>query len=94
MPEGKINMKKVSLYQNETTDINISMQVYFNQKDQLIFNGYEVIPEYLLLKVKTIEVSYLSEIYNHKMKKLSNIKKNILKIRQTLFLLLNKQKTE
>jgi hypothetical protein len=33
--------EKVSLFQLETADIKISMQLYFNQQNQLIFDGYD-----------------------------------------------------
>ncbi len=35
-------MERVILFDQETADIKISMQVYFNEKGQLIFHGYDI----------------------------------------------------
>ncbi|MDP3583483.1 MAG: hypothetical protein Q8S39_16220 [Ignavibacteria bacterium] len=35
-------MEKVTLFYLERPDIKISMQIYFNEKDQLYFDGYDV----------------------------------------------------
>lgn len=34
-------MERVTLYQFESNQIKISMQIYFNADDQLIFDGYD-----------------------------------------------------
>lgn len=34
-------MEKVTLFYLENSDIKISMQLYFNEKDQLYFDGYD-----------------------------------------------------
>lgn len=34
-------MEKVTLFYLERPDIKISMQIYFNEKDQLYFDGYD-----------------------------------------------------
>ena len=34
-------MEKVSLFYFENSNIKISMQIYFNEKDQLYFDGYD-----------------------------------------------------
>lgn len=34
-------MEKVTLFYLENADIKISMQLYFNEKDQLYFDGYD-----------------------------------------------------
>lgn len=34
-------MEKVSLYKFKSDQITISMEIYFNDKEQLIFNGYD-----------------------------------------------------
>lgn len=35
-------MEKVTLFNLERPDIKISMQIYFNEKDQLFFDGYDI----------------------------------------------------
>jgi len=35
-------MKKVTLYEFESPDIKISMEIYFNEKNELIFDGYDM----------------------------------------------------
>jgi len=35
-------MGKVTLFNLERSDIKISMQIYFNKKDQLYFDGYDI----------------------------------------------------
>jgi len=35
-------MEKITLYEFESPDIKISMQVYFNEKNELIFDGYDI----------------------------------------------------
>ena len=35
-------MEKVTLYYVEKPDIKISMEIYFNEKDQLYFEGYDI----------------------------------------------------
>jgi hypothetical protein len=35
-------MEKVTLFHLERSDIKISMQIYFNEKDQLYFDGYDI----------------------------------------------------
>ena len=35
-------MEKVTLFYLERPDIKISMQIYFNDKDQLYFDGYDI----------------------------------------------------
>lgn len=35
-------MEKVTLFYLERPDIKISMQIYFNEKDQLYFDGYDI----------------------------------------------------
>lgn len=35
-------MEKVTLYQFNSDHIRITIEIYFNEKDQLIFNGYDV----------------------------------------------------
>jgi hypothetical protein len=35
-------MKKVTLYKFKSDRIKVSMEIYFNEKDQLIFDGYDV----------------------------------------------------
>lgn len=35
-------MKRITLYEFESPDIKISMEVYFNEKDELIFDGYDI----------------------------------------------------
>ena len=34
-------MEKVTLFYLENSEIKISMQIYFNEKDQLYFDGYD-----------------------------------------------------
>ena len=34
-------MKKVSLFQEENDDIKISIQIYFNEENKLILDGYD-----------------------------------------------------
>lgn len=35
-------MEKVTLFNLKRPDIKISMQIYFNEKDQLYFDGYDI----------------------------------------------------
>lgn len=35
-------MERVTLYKFKSNEIKITMEIYFNEKDQLIFNGYDV----------------------------------------------------
>ncbi len=35
-------MDKITLYEFESHDIKISIKVYFNEKNDLIFDGYEI----------------------------------------------------
>ena len=35
-------MEKVTLYKFKSDRIKITMEIYFNEKDQLIFDGYDV----------------------------------------------------
>lgn len=35
-------MKKVTLYRSESPDIKISMELYFTEKGQLYFDGYDI----------------------------------------------------
>jgi len=35
-------MKKVTLFNLERPDIKISIQIYFNEKNQLFFDGYDI----------------------------------------------------
>jgi hypothetical protein len=35
-------MEKVTLFYLERPDIKISMQIYFNEQDQLYFDGYDI----------------------------------------------------
>ncbi|MEO0527757.1 MAG: hypothetical protein AAFZ89_11060 [Bacteroidota bacterium] len=35
-------MEKITLYEFESPDIKISMQVYFNKENKLIFDGHDV----------------------------------------------------
>lgn len=35
-------MEKVVLFYLERPDIKISMEIYFNEKDQLCFDGYDI----------------------------------------------------
>ncbi len=35
-------MEKVTLFFLENSNIKISMQIYFNEKDQLYFDGYDI----------------------------------------------------
>ncbi len=35
-------MEKVILFSLERSDIKISMQIYFNEKEQLYFDGYDI----------------------------------------------------
>lgn len=35
-------MEKVTLYKFKSDRIKVSMEIYFNEKDQLIFDGYDV----------------------------------------------------
>ena len=35
-------MQKVTLYKVERPDIKISMEIYFNEEDQLYFDGYDI----------------------------------------------------
>jgi hypothetical protein len=35
-------MEKVTLFYLENSNIKISMQIYFNEKDQLYFDGYDI----------------------------------------------------
>ena len=38
----KHHMKKITLYEFESPDIKVSMKVYFNEKKDLIFDGYDI----------------------------------------------------
>ena len=51
-------MDKITLYQLETPEINISMTLYFNDDNQLIFDGYD-----RGKKVKALKRSYDYEYY-------------------------------
>jgi len=35
-------MEKITLYEFESPNIKITMQVYFNEKNELIFDGYDI----------------------------------------------------
>lgn len=35
-------MEKITLYEFESSDIKISMKVYFNEDNKLIFDGYDI----------------------------------------------------
>ena len=35
-------MEKITLYREERADIKINMEMYFNEKGQLIFDGYDI----------------------------------------------------
>lgn len=35
-------MEKITLYEFENPDIKISMEVYFNKENKLIFDGYDI----------------------------------------------------
>lgn len=35
-------MEKIELYKFENANIKISMELYFNEKEQLIFDGYDI----------------------------------------------------
>ncbi|MBS3993658.1 MAG: hypothetical protein KGZ87_08080 [Bacteroidetes bacterium] len=35
-------MKKITLYEFESPNIKISMKVYFNDRNELIFDGYDI----------------------------------------------------
>ncbi|GET28911.1 hypothetical protein SD074_11130 [Prolixibacter sp. SD074] len=35
-------MKRITLYKFKNSEIKISMEIYFNDKDQLIFDGYDI----------------------------------------------------
>jgi len=35
-------MERISLFKLERPDIKISMEIYFNQEGQLIFDGYDI----------------------------------------------------
>jgi len=35
-------MEKITLYEFESSDIKISMKVYFNEENTLIFDGYDI----------------------------------------------------
>lgn len=35
-------MEKITLYKFESSNIKILMQVYFNEKNELIFDGYDI----------------------------------------------------
>ncbi|MDB9837199.1 hypothetical protein OAC51_09930 [Flavobacteriaceae bacterium] len=35
-------MEKITLYEFESPDIKISMKVYFNEENRLIFDGYDI----------------------------------------------------
>ncbi len=35
-------MEKTTLYHQELPDIKISIQIYFNEKNQLFFDGYDI----------------------------------------------------
>jgi len=68
-------MEKVTLYQLESSDIKISMEIYFNKQNQLIFDGYDIgkrVEE--LLGESEYEYSYTIEFVEaNKISKLFNI---------------------
>jgi hypothetical protein len=35
-------MERITLFKFENSSIKISMEIYFNEKDQLIFDGYDI----------------------------------------------------
>jgi len=35
-------MERITLYEFESPDIKISMEIYFNEKNELIFTGYDI----------------------------------------------------
>jgi len=35
-------MEKIILFYSKTSDIEISIQIYFNENDQLFFDGYDI----------------------------------------------------
>jgi len=67
-------MRKVTLYQLESSDMKISMEIYFNEQDQLIFDGYDIgkrVEELLgdsdyeySYTVEFIEVNKISRLFN------------------------------
>ena len=44
-------MEKVLLFAHKDEDIKMSMEIYFNEKDQLYFDGYDI--------GKTVEETFL-----------------------------------
>ena len=64
-------MEKVTLFYLERPDIKISIQIYFNEKDQLFFDGYDVgkaVEEYCgdsdYEYIYTIEPEEVNKFYN------------------------------
>ncbi len=66
-------MHHISLYHYEDKDIKISMNLYFNEQDQLIFDGYDIGRKVLQIRGKSdyeykytiapVDVQKLAELF-------------------------------